>query len=116
LRIRQEIKSLSSDEGLRGLVFEGEHISIASLPGMQRTHAVVLYSFKNVFNDRGVGYVRDGTLMTGIRAFALYSINVLAHPTNGGSCGLQKRGNYLSESGTYRERRDLLADVWRRLV
>ena len=123
---RQEIQAIAdfaqefnitviADEAYEDLVFEGEHISIASLPGMhERTLSCFTLSKTYSMTGWRVGYV-TGTepLMTGIRAFALYSINGVSTPTQWAAAAAltETPPSYLAElRATYRERRDLLAD------
>ena len=123
---RQEIQEIAdfaqeagltviADEAYEDLIFEGEHISIASLAGMhERTLSCFTLSKTYSMTGWRVGYV-TGTepLMTGIRAFALYSINGVSTPTQWAALAAltETPPNYLAElRATYRERRDLLAD------
>ena len=66
-----------ADEAYEDLVYEGEHFSIASLPGMaQRT--ITTYTFSKSYGMTGwrVGYAVAGEpFMTGLRKLVLYSVN-----------------------------------------
>ena len=66
-----------ADEAYEDLVYDGEHFSIASLPGMaQRT--ISTYTFSKTYGMTGwrVGYaVAQEPFMTGLRKLVLYSVN-----------------------------------------
>jgi aspartate aminotransferase len=66
-----------ADEAYEDLVYEGEHFSIASLPGMaERT--ITTYTFSKSYAMTGwrVGYaVAHEPFMTGLRKLVLYSVN-----------------------------------------
>ena len=72
-----------ADEAYEDLVYEGEHFSIASLPGMaERT--ITTFTFSKVYAMTGwrVGYaVAKEPFMTGLRKLVLYSINGVSTPT-----------------------------------
>jgi aspartate aminotransferase len=72
-----------ADEAYEDLVYDGEHVSIASLPGMmQRT--LTTYTFSKSFGMTGwrVGYlVAPEPYMTGVRKLVLYSINGVSTPS-----------------------------------
>jgi aspartate aminotransferase len=101
-----------ADEAYEDLVYEGEHFSIASLPGMA-ARTITCYTFSKSYAMTGwrVGYaVAKEPFMTGLRKLVLYSTNGVSTPMqwaalealNIPQSALDKR---LSE---YRERRDLL--------
>ncbi|HUY81033.1 MAG TPA: aminotransferase class I/II-fold pyridoxal phosphate-dependent enzyme [Acidobacteriaceae bacterium] len=101
-----------ADEAYEDLVYEGEHVSIASLPGMaQRT--ITCYTFSKSYAMTGwrVGYaVAKDPFMTALKKLVLYSTNGVATPMqwaalealNIPQTALEKRRE------EYRERRDLL--------
>ncbi|HZS43496.1 MAG TPA: aminotransferase class I/II-fold pyridoxal phosphate-dependent enzyme, partial [Blastocatellia bacterium] len=104
-----------SDEAYEDLIFEGEHVSIASLPGMHE-RTLSCFTFSKTYSMTGwrVGYVvGKEPFMTGIRAFALYSINGVSTPTQyaAEAALTQTPPQYLADlRRTYRELRDLMAD------
>jgi len=101
-----------ADEAYEDLVYEGDHFSIASLPGMaQRT--ITCYTFSKTYAMTGwrVGYaVAKEPFMTGLKKLVLYSTNGVSTPMqwaalealNIPQSALDKRRE------EYRERRDLL--------
>lgn len=72
-----------ADEAYEDLVYEGEHVSIASLPGMaERT--ITAYTFSKTYGMTGwrVGYaVAHEPFMTALRKIVLYSTNGVSTPT-----------------------------------
>ncbi|MEO7508736.1 MAG: aminotransferase class I/II-fold pyridoxal phosphate-dependent enzyme [Pyrinomonadaceae bacterium] len=72
-----------ADEAYEDLVYDGEHVSIASLPGMfDRT--ITCYTFSKSFSMTGwrIGYAIAGEpWMTGLRKCLLYSTNGVSTPT-----------------------------------
>jgi len=72
-----------ADEAYEDLVYEGEHVSIASLPGMaERT--ITAYTFSKTYAMTGwrAGYaVAKEPFMTGLRKLVLYSTNGVSTPT-----------------------------------
>ena len=72
-----------ADEAYEDLVYEGEHVSIASLPGMaERT--ITAYTFSKTYAMTGwrCGYaVAKEPFMTGMRKVVLYSTNGVSTPT-----------------------------------
>ncbi len=104
-----------SDEAYEDLIFEGEHISIASLPGMhERTLSCFTLSKTYSMTGWRVGYVvGKEPFMTGIRTYALYSINGVSTPTQWAAEAAitQTSPEYLADlRNMYRELRDLMAD------
>jgi aspartate aminotransferase len=69
-----------ADEAYEDLVYEGEHFSIASLPGMaQRT--ISAYTFSKTYGMTGwrVGYaVASEPFMTGLRKLVLYTVTKIS--------------------------------------
>ena len=101
-----------ADEAYEDLVYDGEHISIASLPGMaERT--ITTYTFSKSYAMTGwrIGYaVAKEPFMTGLKKLVLYS-------TNGVSTMVQYAGlaamhiavaDLEARKAEYRQRRDLL--------
>ena len=72
-----------ADEAYEDLVYEGEHVSIASLPGMfDRTISTFTFSKSYAMTGWRVGYaVAREPFMTGLRKLVLYSINGVSTPT-----------------------------------
>jgi aspartate aminotransferase len=72
-----------ADEAYEDLVYDGEHVSIASLPGMaERT--ITAYTFSKTYGMTGwrAGYaVAKEPFMTGLRKLVLYSTNGVSTPT-----------------------------------
>jgi aspartate aminotransferase len=101
-----------ADEAYEDLVYDGEHVSIASLEGMlERT--ITTYTFSKSYAMTGwrLGYaVATEPWMTGLRKTTLYSSNGVSTPTQW--AGVAALG--IDESvvrahrGEYRKRRDLL--------
>lgn len=103
-----------ADEAYEDIIFDGEHISIASLPGMlERT--VTVYTLSKTYAMTGwrIGYViATEPWMTGLRKITLYSINGVSTPTQWAAVTAMKLGpEYLDEIRQgYRQRRDLLVN------
>ncbi len=101
-----------ADEAYEDLVYEGEHVSIASLPGMaERT--ITAYTFSKSYGMTGwrIGYVvAKEPFMTGLRKLVLYSANGVSTPTQWAALeALSLPQSYLDDRlKEYRERRDLL--------
>jgi aspartate aminotransferase len=103
-----------ADEAYEDLVYEGEHFSIASLPGMgQRT--ISTYTFSKSYGMTGwrVGYaVAVEPLMTGLRKLVLYSVNGVSTMTQWAALEALKmpRSELDARREEYRQRRDLLVN------
>jgi aspartate aminotransferase len=103
-----------ADEAYEDLVYEGEHFSIASLPGMaQRT--ISAYTFSKTYGMTGwrVGYAVAGEpFMTGLRKLALYSVNGVSTMTQWAALEALRipRSEIDARREQYRERRDLLVN------
>jgi aspartate aminotransferase len=101
-----------ADEAYEDLVYEGEHFSIASLPGMaQRT--ISAYTFSKTYGMTGwrVGYAVAGEpFMTGLRKLALYSVNGVSTMTQWAALEALRipRSEIDARREQYRQRRDLL--------
>jgi aspartate/methionine/tyrosine aminotransferase len=102
-----------SDEVYEYMVFEGEHISIATLPGMwERT--ITLSSFGKTFSLTGwkIGWaIAPADLSTAIRAAHQFIAFASATPLQHGAVAALHAGDeyYTALESSYRERRDLLA-------
>jgi aspartate/methionine/tyrosine aminotransferase len=101
-----------ADEAYEHLQFEGEHISIASLPGMlERTITVFTFSKSYAMTGWRIGYVvATEPWMTGLRKLTLNSTNGVSTPTQWAAlAGLQLGSEYFEQvRNQYRQRRDLL--------
>lgn len=72
-----------SDEAYEDLVYDGEHISIASLPGMY-ARTISVYTLSKSYGMTGwrLGYaVAPEPFITGIKTSVLYSTNGVSTPT-----------------------------------
>jgi aspartate/methionine/tyrosine aminotransferase len=72
-----------ADEAYEDLVYEAEHVSIASLPGMEE-RTITAYTFSKTYGMTGwrVGYaVAKEPFMTCLRKIVLYSTNGVSTPT-----------------------------------
>jgi aspartate/methionine/tyrosine aminotransferase len=103
-----------ADEAYEDLVYEGEHFSIASLPGMaQRT--ISTYTFSKTYGMTGwrVGYaVASEPFMTGLRKLVLYSTNGVSTMTQWAALEALRipRSEIDARREQYRHRRDLLVN------
>jgi aspartate aminotransferase len=104
-----------ADEAYEDLVYDGEHVSIASLPGMaERT--ITCFTFSKTYAMTGwrAGYaVAKEPFMTALRKMVLYSTNGVATPVQYAMIHALKTTEteiaaYLEE---YRKRRDLLVSA-----
>ena len=103
-----------ADEAYEDLVYEGEHFSIASLPGMaERT--ISTYTFSKSFGMTGwrIGYaVAQEPFMTGLRKLVLYSVNGVSTMTQWAALEALRlpRAELDARREEYRQRRDLLVN------
>lgn len=101
-----------ADEAYEDLVYEGEHVSIASLPGMaERT--ITTYTFSKTYAMTGwrVGYaVAKEPFMTALRKLVLYSTNGVSTPTQWAALEALAipESAIAARREEYRQRRDLL--------
>ena len=101
-----------ADEAYEDLVYEGEHVSIASLPGMaQRT--ITTYTLSKSYGMTGwrVGYaVAKEPFMTALRKLVLYSTNGVSTPTQWAAVEAMRtpQAEMDARREEYRRRRDLL--------
>ncbi|MBV9669321.1 MAG: aminotransferase class I/II-fold pyridoxal phosphate-dependent enzyme [Acidobacteriales bacterium] len=101
-----------ADEAYEDLVYEGEHFSIASLPGMME-RTITCYTFSKSYAMTGwrVGYaVAREPWMTGLRKIVLYSTNGVATPNQWAALHALStpETELLARREEYRRRRDLL--------
>jgi aspartate aminotransferase len=103
-----------ADEAYEDIIFDAEHISIASLPGMlERTVTVYTLSKSYAMTGWRIGYVvATEPWMMGLRTITLNSINGVSTPTQWAAvAALQLRPEYFEEIRRgYRQRRDLLVN------
>jgi aspartate aminotransferase len=101
-----------ADEAYEDLVYNGEHVSIASLPGMfDRTITTFTLSKSYAMTGWRIGYaVAREPWMTGLAKAALYSSNGVSTPTQWAAlAAFTTESDFLATSrAAYRERRDLL--------
>ena len=101
-----------ADEAYEDLVYEGEHFSIASLPGMaERTISTFTFSKSYGMTGWRIGYLTAREpFLTGLRKLVLYSVNGVSTPTQWAALeALSLPKDVLTQRRQeYRERRDLL--------
>jgi aspartate aminotransferase len=101
-----------ADEAYEDLVYEGKHISIASLPGMaERTITTFTFSKTYAMTGWRAGYVvAKEPFMTGMRKLVLYSTNGVATPVQYAMMEALKtpESEIARRRQEYRQRRDLL--------
>ena len=101
-----------ADEAYEDLVYDGEHVSIASLPGMaERT--ITCFTFSKTYAMTGwrAGYaVAREPFMTALRKIVLYSTNGVATPVQHAMLEALKtpESAIAARRQQYRQRRDLL--------
>jgi aspartate aminotransferase len=103
-----------ADEAYEDLVYDGEHVSIASLPGMlERTITAYTLSKSYAMTGWRIGYaVATEPWMTGLAKAVLYSSNGVSTPTQWAAlAAFTTESDFLETSrAAYRERRDLLVN------
>lgn len=101
-----------ADEAYEDIVYQGEHVSIASLEGMfERTITSFTLSKSYAMTGWRIGYgVAAEPWMTGLRKATLYSSNGVSTPTQWAAlAAFTTQSDFLETSlAAYRERRDLL--------
>jgi aspartate aminotransferase len=101
-----------ADEAYEDLVYDGEHISIASLDGMfGRTITIFTLSKSYAMTGWRLGYtVAAEPWMTGLKKTTLYSSNGVSTPTQWAALGAFTAESDMLEANrvAYLERRDLL--------
>ncbi|HEX8846649.1 MAG TPA: aminotransferase class I/II-fold pyridoxal phosphate-dependent enzyme [Pyrinomonadaceae bacterium] len=102
-----------ADEAYEDLVYEGEHVSIASLEGMmERTITSFTFSKSYAMTGWRLGYAfATEPWMTGLRKTLLYSTNGVSTPTQwAGLAAFTTQSDLLEKNrAAYLERRDLLS-------
>jgi aspartate aminotransferase len=101
-----------ADEAYEDLLYDGEHVSIASLPDM-RERTITVYTFSKSFSMTGwrIGYVVAPPLfMEFLRKLVLNSINGVSTPTQFAALAAVTHDPHFFDSirEDYRRRRDLL--------
>src|SRR5205823_8488509 len=100
-----------ADEAYEDIVYDGEHVSIASLPGMlERTITAYTLSKSYAMTGWRIGYaVANEPWMSGLSKATLYSSNGVSTPTQWAAlAAFTTESNFLETSrAAYRERRDL---------
>jgi aspartate aminotransferase len=101
-----------ADEAYEDIVFDGEHVSIASLEGMAN-RTITSFTLSKSFAMTGwrIGYVvATEPWMTGLKKATLYSSNGVSTPTQWAAlAAFTTESDFLETSrAAYRERRDLL--------
>jgi aspartate aminotransferase len=101
-----------SDEAYEDLVYDGEHVSLASLPGM-RERTISVYTLSKSFAMTGwrVGYLVAGNVwMDALKKLVLNSINGVSTPSQFAAAAAVANGRGFIDSivPEYRERRDRL--------
>jgi len=101
-----------SDEAYEDLVYDGEHVSLASLPGMfARTISMFTLSKSFAMTGWRVGYlVADEPFMEVFRKLVLVSVNGVSTPTQyAATAAMQAPPDYFPPiREEYRKRRDML--------
>ncbi|HEX9162237.1 MAG TPA: aminotransferase class I/II-fold pyridoxal phosphate-dependent enzyme [Thermoanaerobaculia bacterium] len=101
-----------SDEAYEDLVYDGEHVSLASLPGMaSRTISVFTLSKSFAMTGWRIGYVvADETFMEFMRKLVLVSVNGVSTPTQYAATAAMTAPHdfFAPVREEYRKRRDLL--------
>ena len=106
-----------ADEAYEDLLYDGEHVSIASLPGMlERT--ITVYTFSKSFSMTGwrIGYVvAPPAFMEFIRKLVLNSVNGVSTPTQHAALAAVTHDRRFFDSirDEYRRRRDILVPAFR---
>ena len=103
-----------ADEAYEDLVYEGEHVSIASLPGMaERT--ITTYTFSKSYAMTGwrIGYaVAKEPFMTGLKKLVLYSTNGVTTMVQYAALAAMHTasGDLFKRRDEYKQRRNLLVN------
>ena len=101
-----------ADEAYEDLVYEGEHVSIASLPGMlERTITCFTFSKSYAMTGWRAGYaVAQEPFMTALRKIVLYSTNGVSTPVQYAMLHAldTPESDIAAHREEYRKRRDLL--------
>jgi len=106
-----------ADEAYEDLVYDGEHVSLASLPGM-RERTISVFTFSKSFSMTGwrIGYVvAPEPFMGFIRKLVLNTVNGVSTPTQYAAIAAIKHDPHFFDRirEEYRRRRDLIVDAFR---
>ncbi|MCA1616431.1 MAG: aminotransferase class I/II-fold pyridoxal phosphate-dependent enzyme, partial [Acidobacteria bacterium] len=110
--VRDRDLAVVADEAYEDLIYDGEHVSIASLEGMfERT--ITCYTLSKSFSMTGwrIGYAAAAEpWMTGLRKTTLYSTNGVSTPTQWAALAavISPADFFEGARAEYRRRRDLL--------
>ena len=101
-----------SDEAYEDLVYEGEHVSIASMPGMAH-RTITTFTLSKSFSMTGwrIGYtVADKTFMDALRKLVLNTVNGVSTPTQHAAVAAisKQSDSFAPIREEFRKRRDLL--------
>ena len=107
-----------SDEAYEDLLYDGTHVSMASLPDMS-ARTISVFTFSKSFSMTGwrIGYVvAPETFMSFIRKLVLNSVNGVSTPTQHAALAAVTHDPHFFDRirEEYRRRRDLLVDGFRR--
>jgi aspartate aminotransferase len=110
--VRERDLVVVSDEAYEDLIYEGEHVSIASLEAM-RERTITCYTLSKSYSMTGwrIGYaVAAEPWMTGLRKTTLYSTNGVSTPTQWAAlAAINTPTDFFTDvRAEYRKRRDLL--------
>ena len=106
-----------SDEAYEDLLYEGEHVSMASLPDMF-ARTISVFTFSKSFSMTGwrIGYVvAPETFMSFLRKLVLNSVNGVSTPTQHAALAAVTHDPHFFDAirEEYRKRRDLLVGGFR---
>ena len=106
-----------ADEAYEDLLYDGEHVSIASFPGM-RERTLSIYTFSKSFSMTGwrIGYVvAPPRFMEFLRKLVLNSVNGVSTPTQHAALAAVTHDPSFFDAlrEQYRQRRDLLVGAFR---
>jgi aspartate aminotransferase len=109
---REHDLAVISDEAYEDLIYDTEHVSLASLPGMaERTLTVFTFSKSYAMTGWRIGYViAREPWMTGLRKTVLNSVNGVGTPTQWAAvAALTTESSFIEDArAQYKKRRDLL--------
>ncbi|HEX7830452.1 MAG TPA: aminotransferase class I/II-fold pyridoxal phosphate-dependent enzyme [Thermoanaerobaculia bacterium] len=105
-----------ADEAYEDLIYDGEHVSIASLPGMKE-RTLTVYTFSKSFSMTGwrIGYVvAPETFMGFLRKLVLNTVNGVSTPTQYAALAAITHDPHFFDTlrEQYRQRRDLLVGAF----
>jgi len=106
-----------ADEAYEDLIYDGDHVSIASLPDM-RERTITVYTFSKSFSMTGwrIGYVvAPEQFMAFLRKLVLNTVNGVSTPTQHAAVAAITHDPHLFDTlrEQYRTRRDLLVGAFR---